>query len=103
MKQFKGFPTSLEYTALPNLFYSALLPQISDINELKVTLHLFKKLSRKRGSLRFVTRGELMSSISLRKSLGNVEQFFYCVNPHHTGLGEQSVDTDIKTGQRSRV
>ena len=91
MKQFKGFPTSLEYTALPNLFYSALLPQISDINELKVTLHLFKKLSRKRGSLRFVTRGELMSSISLRKSLGNVER------PFEAAL-LQSLEMTIKRG-----
>lgn len=70
MKQFNGFPARLKYTALPNLFYSALLPLISDINELKVTLHLFKELCRKRGRLRFVTSGELKSSPALRKSLG---------------------------------
>ena len=74
MKQFNGFPARLEYTALPNLFYSALLPQINDINELKVTLHLFKELCRKRGGFRFVTYGELRSSTVLRKSLGGGER-----------------------------
>jgi len=70
MKPFSGFPARVEYSALPNLFFSALLPYINDINELKVTLHLFKELSHKRGRIRFATRRELITSTTLRKSLG---------------------------------
>ncbi|GAH34088.1 unnamed protein product, partial [marine sediment metagenome] len=31
MEQFKGFPAKMQFTSLPNLFFSSLLPQISDI------------------------------------------------------------------------
>ena len=69
MKSFSGFPAKLEFSALPNLFYSAILPQITDINELKVTLFLFKGLLHKRGSLRFMSLGEMNADLSLRNSL----------------------------------
>lgn len=67
--KFSGFPAKMDYSALPNLFYSAILPYITDLNELKITLYLFKELLRKRGSLRFVILGELRANISLRNSL----------------------------------
>ncbi|GAH84943.1 unnamed protein product, partial [marine sediment metagenome] len=31
MEQFRGFPAKMQFTPLPNLFFSSLLPQISDI------------------------------------------------------------------------
>ncbi len=38
--QFSGFPDGdLKFTAVPNLFFSKLLPQIDDLAELKITLH----------------------------------------------------------------
>jgi DnaD/phage-associated family protein len=69
MKQFGGFPAKMEFTPLPNLFFSTLLPQINDITELKVTLHIFKELYRKRGYPCFVTYSELLGNTSLRNSL----------------------------------
>jgi len=69
MKQFGGFPAKMEFTPLPNLFFSTLLPQINDITELKVTLHIFKELYRKRGYPRFVTCSELLGNTSLMHSL----------------------------------
>jgi DnaD/phage-associated family protein len=69
MKQFGGFPAKMEFTPLPNLFFSTLLPQINDISELKVTLHIFKDLYYKRGYPRFVTYRELLGNMSLMKSL----------------------------------
>ena len=69
MKQFGGFPAKMEFTPLPNLFFSTLLPQINDITELKVTLHIFGELYRKRGYPRFVTYRELLGNTSLMNSL----------------------------------
>jgi DnaD/phage-associated family protein len=69
MKQFTGFPTKTEFTPLPNLFFSTLLPQISDIAELKTTLHLLGALYRKRGYPRFITYKELLANRSLMRSL----------------------------------
>jgi len=69
MKQFTGFPAKTQFTPLPNSFFSALLPQISDIAELKTTLHIFWTLYHKRGYPRFTTYKELKGSKSLMSSL----------------------------------
>jgi DNA replication protein len=69
MKQFKGFPAKTQFTAVPNSFFSALLPQISDIAELKTTLHIFRALYQKRGYPRFTTYRELLGDKSLMDSL----------------------------------
>ena len=70
MEQFKGFPAKMQFTPLPNVFFSALLPQISDVTELKVTLYLLATLYQRRGYPRFVSLGELMGSNSLMRSFG---------------------------------
>ena len=69
MEQFRGFPAKMQFTPLPNLFFSSLLPQISDIIELKTTLHILQALYHKRGYPRFVTYRELLSNTSLISSL----------------------------------
>jgi DNA replication protein len=74
MEQFKGFPTKMQFTPLPNVFFSVLLPQISDITELKVTLYLLATLYRRRGYPRFVSLGELLGSTSLMRSLSRADE-----------------------------
>jgi len=69
MKQFTGFPAKMQFTPLPNFFFSTLLPQISDIAELKTTLHILGVLYRKRGYPRFITYSELLTNTSLMRSL----------------------------------
>ena len=69
MKQFSGFPAKMQFTPLPNVFFSALLPQIDDITELKTTLHIFRVLYGKRGYPRFTTYKELLANKSLISSL----------------------------------
>jgi len=69
MKKFSGFPARMEFTPVPNLFINSLMPQISDITELKVALHLFTALYRKRGYPRFITYDELLGDASLMTSL----------------------------------
>ncbi len=70
MKPFAGFPAKMEFTPIPNLFFNHLMTQISDITELKTTLHIFMAIYGKRGYPRFASFGELSSNTSLMRSLG---------------------------------
>jgi len=74
MKEFVGFPAKMQFTPIPNLFFSSLLPQISDVTELKTTLHIFWLLYGKRGYPRFITYSELLSNKSLMNSLREGEK-----------------------------
>ena len=69
MKQFSGFPARMQFTSVPNVFFSRLLPQISDIAELKTTLCIFWLLYHKRGYPRFISYQELLGDTSLMSSL----------------------------------
>jgi DnaD/phage-associated family protein len=69
MKRFSGFPVKAQFTPVPNLFFSSLLPQITDIGELKTTLHVFRIIYSKRGYPRFTTYPELAGDVSLLNSL----------------------------------
>lgn len=72
MKQFGGFPVRMQFTPLPNLFFSSILPEIDDIAELKTTLHIFSLLYKKKGYPRFVSYGELGNDVSLISGLKGV-------------------------------
>jgi DnaD/phage-associated family protein len=54
---------------VPEEFFTQLAPEIEDAGELKVTLHLFWLLSRKRGSPRCVSDRELLADPVLRRTL----------------------------------
>jgi len=69
MKQFKGFPDRMQFTAVPNIFFSSLLPGIEDVNELKTTLNIFWMIYSKRGYPRFLTFNEMLGNKSLVGSL----------------------------------
>ncbi|HLB28327.1 MAG TPA: hypothetical protein VJK47_03850, partial [Dehalococcoidales bacterium] len=71
MKQFSGFPAKAlqSATPIPNLFINGLLPEIDSLAELKVTLHIFRAVYAKKGSLRFVTISELLSDKALLSGL----------------------------------
>jgi len=75
MKRFEGFPSGgrVEYTSVPNVFFSSLLPQITDMAELKTTLHVIAALYGKRGYPRFVSYRELLGNVSLMTGLKNLE------------------------------
>ncbi len=75
MKQFTGFPIKTEYAPVPAAFFSALLPEITDIAELKTTLHLFRILIPMKRRPCFVTYRELASDANLLLSLcvGNTQ------------------------------
>ena len=80
MEKFKGFPAKMQFTPLPNVFFSSLLPQIGDIAELKTTLHILGALYRKRGYPRFVPYSQLLANRSLMSSLSGLPpDFVYLV------------------------
>lgn len=74
MKPFAGFPASMDFTPLPNLFLNRLMPQITDMAELKTTLYIFMSIYSKRGYPRFVTLSELLGNTSLIKSLNQADK-----------------------------
>lgn len=64
--RFAGFPAGpLVTTPVPNLFFSELLPRISSLEELQVTLQALRLLARKRGSPRYLTAAELLADPAL--------------------------------------
>jgi DNA replication protein len=71
--EFNGFPAKMRFTPIPNPVFSSLLPQIHEINELKVLLHIFELIYVKKGSVRFVTAGELASHPNLVNSLDKAD------------------------------
>ncbi|MBI2860668.1 MAG: DnaD domain protein [Chloroflexi bacterium] len=79
MKQFEGFPARMYFTSIPNVFFSRLLPEISDMAELKVTLYALAALYHKRGQPRFISASELEASPGLLAGL--------------QGLGETPAET----------
>jgi DnaD/phage-associated family protein len=54
-----------EFTSLPNIFFTHVMPKIQDMAELKVTLYIFYLLDRRRKYPRFITYRELSSHSTL--------------------------------------
>jgi DNA replication protein len=71
MMQFQGFPSGgrVEYTSIPNVFFSSLLPQITDMAELQTTLHIIAALYGKKGYPRFISFSELLGNVNLMAGL----------------------------------
>ncbi len=60
MQGFAGFPDGkLEFTPIPDLFFSDLLPLIDHLAELQVTLACLWLIQQKKGAVRYVTLAEL--------------------------------------------
>jgi DNA replication protein len=70
MMEFKGFPTRMQFTPIPNVVFSSLLPQIADNTELKALLNIFAILYPKKGNLRFVSFQELLGRASFISNPG---------------------------------
>lgn len=67
---FAGFPPGPNpYTPLPDSFFTSALPEIEDINEVKVVLHLFWLLYQKTGDPRCASDRELLADPLLRRAL----------------------------------
>jgi DnaD/phage-associated family protein len=69
---FNGFPNSGLATAVPNLFFSRVLPEIEDPEELVVSLYLFFAQGLVRRWPRFVSLSELKADSALLASLARL-------------------------------
>ena len=67
-----GFPNSGLATAVPNQFFSRVLPQIEAVDELVVSLYFFFAQQLKRRSPRFLTKRELAADAALARSLARL-------------------------------
>jgi DNA replication protein len=88
MIEFKGFPNRMQFTPIPNLVFSSLLPRINDITELKVLFYIFEIIYPKKGNPRYVSYSELMGHTSLMSVLKE--------SPHDTL--RRSLEALIKKG-----
>lgn len=67
---FAGFPPRPQATAIPNVFFTDLLPRLADdATAVGVVLYAFNLLARKRGYPRFITRDELAADPGLTSYL----------------------------------
>jgi DNA replication protein len=69
VKKFPGFPDRMQYTPIPNVFFSAVLSDVDDLVELKVTMHLFRLLYEKRGFPKLVQLSDLYKDRALLLAL----------------------------------
>ena len=70
MEGFAGYPEGkLTFTAVPEQFFSELLPIIDDLFELKVTLHCLWLIQQKQGEMRHITTSELLADQILMRGL----------------------------------
>ena len=67
-----GFPNSGLATAIPNQFFSRVLPQIEAPEELVVSVYFFFAQQHKRRSPHYLTKRELASDATLARSLSNL-------------------------------
>src|SRR5512136_921644 len=68
ISKFEGFPAGeLNFTSVPDLFFSALLPALDDLAELKIILHVI--WLRQRQARQVVTRAELAADETLARGL----------------------------------
>ncbi len=67
---FTGFPSGKSpFVPIPEIFFTQLLPEIEDIAELKVTLHIFHLLAQQRGNPRCVSDRDLLNDQIVLRSL----------------------------------
>jgi DNA replication protein len=70
MKGFPGFPPGkTPMVTLPEPLFSEVLHLITDLNELKVTLHCYWRLSQGEGAARYVRRRDMLNDTALLAGL----------------------------------
>ena len=69
---FAGFPAGAQATPIPSLFFTRVLPRLTDPVELALALYIFYLLHRKKSYPRFLTRDELAAEGDLALFLERV-------------------------------
>ena len=75
MKTFSGFHSGkVRMVSLPESVFIDLVPLIDDLAELKVTLHILRKLEQQQGNLRYVQYSRLLQDGELLAALGDASR-----------------------------
>ena len=92
MNQFKGFPEGkVRFTALPESFFSELMPEIDHLGELKVTLYVFWRLNQMEGVFRYLRRANILEDPAFLRSLNE--------NPHEAEAQlDEALERCLKRG-----
>lgn len=73
MEKFTGFPAGeMRFTAVPDLFFARLLPQVDSLVELKVTLHFIWVHYRQ--AKQVIALGDLLADETLAESLALIDE-----------------------------
>jgi DNA replication protein len=91
--RFAGFPAGALGTTIPNLFFTAVLPRISDPAELVVSLYFFFADRRKKQQPRFLTHAELAADDTLAAALDSLGE----------GALRRGVDAAVERGTLLRL
>jgi DNA replication protein len=70
MSKFKGFTDQETFTQVPQTFFRRLLNEISDADELKVTLYFFWRLEHMEGRFRSLCRSEIVDDAAFVQGVG---------------------------------
>ncbi|MFQ5381444.1 MAG: DnaD domain-containing protein [Dehalococcoidia bacterium] len=70
--RFSGFPGLASATAIPNVFFSTVLPEISDVAELLAFMWVQRITQAQTGEVRFTTENELWAKDPVRRSFGRL-------------------------------
>jgi len=65
MKKFDGFADKMRYSSVPSAFFSTVMSDINEIDEMKATLYAIKLLIVKKGYPRYITLGEILESSAM--------------------------------------
>jgi DnaD/phage-associated family protein len=68
---FPGFPERITYLPVPTAFFGALLRDVDDLAELKLSLHCWRLIQQQKGGLRYLTASGLRADRALLQALRN--------------------------------
>lgn len=71
MKTFAGFPKLMDFTPIPTIFFSTIMPEIEDVLELKVLLATVAILYHRKGYPKYIGLSELEADPLLVANLKN--------------------------------
>lgn len=92
--QFKGFPLGkVEMIAIPDPFFSDLLPLIDDLAELKLILFCLWALPQKEGEYRYLRREDFMNHAPLMQGLATI-----AIDDDPNDILDHAIDSAIQRG-----
>jgi len=71
---FPGFPSKPSTTSIPRQFFTELLPVITDLGELKLTIYVIWRLDQMEGNIRYLRRADFAVDDEFMQGMGKTHQ-----------------------------